>query len=225
MARFRILSLAKAKLLGASVQDVFSTLYERRSWGHTESASGAGSDLAQTKAVRTELASLIAQLGIRTLLDAPCGDFFWMKEVPLNLDRYIGADIVPAMIESNQKRFGSETTSFRVLDIIKDPLPQVDLILCRDCLVHLPFDAGISALRNFAKSGSRYLLITTYPGLIKKNAELRITGNWRPVDLQLPPYSLPAPIRIISEQCTLKGDFKEKGLGLWDLTSSAFIAR
>jgi SAM-dependent methyltransferase len=217
MSQFRILSLVKAKMLGHSVQQIFSTLYRRNSWGNNGSVSGDGSDLTQTTTIRTAIAKVTAELGIRTVLDAPCGDYYWMREVAMDLSSYVGADIVPDLVESNQRRYGTPTVSFAVLDITKDELPQVDLILCRDCLVHLPLQAAVSALRNFVKSGSKYLLATTYPGLLKKNDQLLITGNWRPLDLQLPPFSLPEPIRVLNEGCTHKDDYREKSLGLWEL--------
>ena len=217
MSQFRIVALLKSKFLGHSVQQIFSTLYRHNKWGNNGSVSGDGSDLTQTATIRREIAKLTAELGIQTMLDAPCGDYYWMKEVPMNLSNYIGADIVSEMIDSNQRKFGNSKVSFRVLDIMKDDLPRVDLILCRDCLVHLPLQAGASAIRNFVRSGSRYLLTTTYPSILRKNEQLRITGNWRPLDLQLPPFSLPKPVRFINEGCTQKDDYREKSLGLWDL--------
>jgi hypothetical protein len=199
------------------VQQIFSTIYRHNNWGNNGSVSGAGSDLTQTAIIRREIAKLTAELGIQTMLDAPCGDYYWMKEAPMNLSNYIGVDIVPEMIESNQRQFGNSKVSFHVLDIMKDNLPRVDLILCRDCLVHLPLPAGASAIRNFVRSGSKYLLATTYPSIFRKNEELLITGNWRPLDLQLPPFSLPKPVRLINEGCTQKDDYREKSLGLWEL--------
>src|SRR5471032_3277523 len=118
--------------------------------------SGQGSDLAQTAAIRAALPGLLKQLGARTMLDAPCGDFFWMKEVPLELERYIGADIVPALIAENTKKYANPAREFQVLDLTRHALPAVDVIFCRDCLVHLPFEAIAAALANIKKSGSRY---------------------------------------------------------------------
>ena len=217
MSHFRIVTLLKSKFLGHSMQQIFSTIYRHNNWGNNGSVSGAGSDLTQTATIRREMAKLTAELDIQTMLDAPCGDYYWMKEAPMNLSNYIGVDIVPEMIESNQRQFGNSKVSFHVLDIMKDNLPRVDLILCRDCLVHLPLPAGASAIRNFVRSGSKYLLATTYPSIFRKNEELLITGNWRPLDLQLPPFSLPKPVRLINEGCTQKDDYREKSLGLWEL--------
>src|SRR5262249_10854087 len=118
---------------------------------------------------------------------------------------------------ANQEKYGTDIVMFRNLDVRRDELPQSDLIFCRDCLVHLTFQAALDALRNFKRSGSRYLLTTTYPGALKTNKQLIITGNWRLLDLTLPPFSLPAPIGIINEECTEPDDLKEKSLGLWQL--------
>jgi len=217
MVKFRIRALFRQKVLRHSTQQIFSRMYERNSWANPESVSGDGSDLTQTRIVRTELVKLVRSLGIRTMLDAPSGDYYWMHTVELKLRRYVGADIVPDMIRANQERYGSQSVSFETLDVTRDPLPEVDLVLCRDCLVHLPLQPALDALRNFKRSGSKYLLTTTYPGRPKTNKQLIITGNWRPLDLTLPPFSLPAPIRLINEGCTEADDFKEKSLGLWEL--------
>ncbi len=163
------------------------------------------------------LQGLIAELQIKTLLDAACGDFNWMQHVRSDLAQYIGVDIVPELVDANTRRYGDRTTRFAVLDVCTAALPTVDLILCRDCLVHLPLRDAVAALTNFVNSGSRYLLATTYPGCVRQNKQLVITGNWRPLDLQLPPFSLPEPLRLINEECTEADDFEEKSLGLWNL--------
>jgi SAM-dependent methyltransferase len=223
-SKLRVRALVRQKILGHSTQQVFTRMYERNSWANAESASGNGSDLKQTAVVRKELSRLIADFNIRTLLDAPCGDFYWMKEVDRHGSRYLGVDIVPKLIAVNKRNYGNATTSFAVLDIMKDELPRVDLIVCRDCLVHLPLEAGIKTLQAFFRSGSKYLLSTTYPGLVKKNRPLYITGNWRPLDLERAPFLLPAPLRVINEGCTEAEDYAEKSLGLWTLDRTAGMA-
>jgi SAM-dependent methyltransferase len=220
-SKLRIRALLRQTILGHSMQRVFVRMYEQNSWANAESASGDGSDLTQTRTIRQELNKVIADFGIRTLLDAPCGDFYWMKEVDRQGARYLGVDIVPEMIAVNDRMYGNATTSFAVLDIVRDELPRVDLIFCRDCLVHLPLQAAVNAMQGFVRSGSRYLLSTTYPGRVSRNRPLLITGNWRPLDLQLPPFSLPPPLRLINEGCTEQDDYPEKSLGLWVLNGTA----
>jgi hypothetical protein len=211
----------RERILRHSLQQIFTRIYDYNAWANADSVSGPGSDLTQTRAVRAGLIELVESLGIETMVDAPCGDYFWMRTTNLNLRRYVGADIVPSMIEDNRKKYGSDNVQFETLDITRDELPRSDLILCRDCLVHLTLKSALGAVRNFKKSGSKYLLTTTYPGLVKVNKQLIITGNWRPLDLTLPPFSFPPPLRLINEECTETGDFKEKSLGLWELASLA----
>jgi 2-polyprenyl-3-methyl-5-hydroxy-6-metoxy-1,4-benzoquinol methylase len=57
-----------------------------------------------------------------------------------NVD-YTGIDIVPSLIEVNRERVarGELSGRFLVADITRDVLPRADVILCRDCLVHLSF--------------------------------------------------------------------------------------
>lgn len=45
--------------------------------------------------------------GVRSVLDIPCGDFFWFKEIKLDLDSYIGGDIVAPLITSVAELPGS----------------------------------------------------------------------------------------------------------------------
>ncbi|MDI6732959.1 MAG: class I SAM-dependent methyltransferase [Planctomycetota bacterium] len=139
-----------------------------------------------------------------------------MKETELNIDRYIGVDIVGPLIAQNQQKYGNQKREFIAADIIKDKLPCVDLILCRDCLVHLSFRDDFSAIRNFKASQSRFLLATTYSD-VSDNRDI-ITGKWRPLNLEEPPFNFPAPIKLINEKCTVKdGKYADKSLGLWEL--------
>ena len=63
-----------------------------------ESLSGPGSCLFHTAEIRRRLPMLLQNLGVRVLIDAPCGDFHWMSHTELRLDRYIGVDLIPALI-------------------------------------------------------------------------------------------------------------------------------
>lgn len=173
---------------------LFSCIYNWGRWGHTESRSGPGSSLAYTQNLRDKLPSLLSDLHIRTMLDAPCGDFYWMSQVSLNLDQYIGADIVPAMIRDNRRRYERRDCRFMVLDIAEDKILEVDLIFCRDCLFHFPIKLAQKALRNFRKSGSRYLLTTTFPDGVNKNIA---SGYHYHINLQAPSFGFPPPLRSI----------------------------
>jgi len=66
----------------------------------------------------------------------------------LDLDSYIGGDIVVPLIVSVADKYSSPTRSFRVMDLTKDVLPDCDLILVRDCFIHLSFESIFAAVRN-----------------------------------------------------------------------------
>lgn len=140
-----------ARLRSAFRGSIFRAYYERRLWDSDESASGPGSTLVATENVRRELPRLLADLGAHSVLDMPCGDFAWMQHVDLGGIQYIGADLVPAIINANLASF---TRDFRVLDLLRDPLPKADVVLCRDCLNHLSNAEIKIALRNIEGSAS-----------------------------------------------------------------------
>jgi hypothetical protein len=194
----------------------FERIYQSNAWAGQESRSGPGSAVSRTVATRKRLCELVNELGIKTLLDAPCGDFNWMKVLNMNLSGYVGVDIVPEIIERNREHFASCFRSFIVGDITVDILPKADLIICRDCFAHLCTHDCLAAIHNFKASGSTYLLATTSPS-IRHNGDIP-TGSWRALNLQLPPFSFPQPIEIIDEQSPEKLD-RDKQLGLWRLDS------
>lgn len=200
-------------------QDVFARIYRENLWGSDDSRSGSGSDLEQTKWIRRALPQLCRELEIRSMLDIPCGDFHWMKEVDLAGVAYTGGDIVPELVESN-RQFAGEGRQFVKLDLLEDELPQADLVFCRDCLVHLSFADIQTALRNICGSGAKWLLTTTFPRA-GANEEIA-TGQWRVLNLERAPFCLPAPRRTIVEGCTTgEGRYGDKSLGLWPVETIA----
>jgi SAM-dependent methyltransferase len=195
-------------------ETIFTDIYRNNAWEGTLSRSGPGSDIHQTKVVIQALQSVIQKYGVSTMLDIPCGDFHWMKHVDLTGVDYIGADIVKDLVARNNAVAGAGSVQFRHLNLITDPLPSADLVLCRDCLVHLSFEDGLKAIRNICRSGSRYLLTTTFVG--RGSNEDILSGRWHPINLEREPYCFPRPVEIFKEQCTdLDGAYTDKSLGLW----------
>lgn len=218
LGRLRTLWLGKTLLAGTdkSAEQIFQDIYLSNYWGGSDSQSGTGSDSVQTAEIQRRLPELLKDLRIATMLDIPCGDWHWMKWVAFDVD-YIGADIVPEIIKRNQELYGNDQRRFTTLDLIGDELPKVDLIFSRDVLVHLSFEDIFSALRNIKRSGSEYLLTTTFTG---RDSNIDIpTGQWRPLNLQKAPFNLPEPIMIIIEKCTEgNGSWGDKSLGLWKVS-------
>jgi len=195
----------------------FTEIYEREHWTSPESQSGPGSTLAQTRVVREMLPRLVEQLGVQTLLDIPCGDFHWMQSVPLDSCAYTGADIIDRLVQANNERYARPDRRFLVLDIVRDRLPRAELVLCRDCLVHFSYRDIHRAVRAIKRCGAAYLLTTTFTD--RPTNRNIATGRWRPLNLQGPPFSWPAPLLIVNEECTeFGGRFSDKSLGLWQVS-------
>jgi len=206
--RYRIYAPLQSK----NRKRVFLKIYQENAWGDRSSVSGPGSSLEATAELRRTLPGLLAELGVKSLLDIPCGDLEWIKHVPLGIEKYIGADIVEPLIEKNRVQYPN-FGEFIHLDLLKDPLPSVDAILCRDCFIHLSNRDVIKALANIARTSSRYLITTTFPDLTINQDT--VTPYWRALNLQLAPYNLPPPLRIVGDFSPLQAPHEQKYQGVW----------
>jgi len=193
------------------MKDVFTKIYKYNLWGSRESVSGPGSSIYESQELINKLPPLLDLFDIHSILDAPCGDFNWMQNVPLQGRNYIGMDIVGELIQQNNDRYKNESRQFIEKDIVSEPLPKVDLIICRDALVHFPLPQILQALQNFSRSGSGYLLTTHFP-YVEHNEEIPI-GSWRPLNLCASPFYFKDPIFVIEETTTIKT------MALWKLDS------
>lgn len=171
----------------------------------------------QTAAIREAIPPLLKEFNVRTMLDAPCGDFFWIPHMALPIDKYFGVDIVKELIAQNTARNANESRTFLCLDLVHDRLPASDLILCRDCLVHLNNEQARKALLNFKRSGAKYLLTTTFTDR-SENVDLDERRIWRTLNLQIAPFNFPKPLRVVNEVCPeADGAYADKSLALWAL--------
>jgi hypothetical protein len=202
------------RLADRDTEQVFTEIFAKGRWAGSNSCSGPGSDLRQTRVLVKELPPLLEELDIKTMLDIPCGDLHWMDQVDLGGIEYIGADIVKEIVDRNRANHAMNNARFEHIDLIRDDLPRVDLVLYRDCLVHFSFDDIRAAVSNIRSSGATYLLATTFTAR-DANREI-LTGEWRPLNLCNPPLDFPTPIRTINEECTQDGGiYPDKSLGLW----------
>jgi len=196
--------------------EVFTRIYKDGAWKGQESVSGRGSDFDQTASLRQTLPGVIRELGVNSLLDVPCGDFNWMRHIVSELPElsYTGGDIVPELVEETGRRYGSDRIRFEVIDLTQSEMPRADLVLCRDCLVHLSFENGLQALQTIARSGAEYCALTTFPALAR-NADVP-TGAWRQINLERAPFNLPPPFKLLNEGSTEEAErFADKSLGFW----------
>lgn len=198
------------------MESTFAPFYAENRWGDEESKAGPGLNLKRTVKLRNELPVLLQEIGARTLLDAPCGDFNWMKDTKLDLDLYFGVDVIPDLITRNRRLYGDVRTQFVLLDLTRDWLPWADVILCRDCFIYFSYRHIALAIKNFKRTKSTYLLTNTYPDW-RQNKNIP-TGDFRYLNLLLPPFNFPPPLRQIDEKFPdEQAEFFGKKLGLWRL--------
>ncbi len=174
------------------IKDKFTRIYKINYWGSTESVSGNGSTLKYTKNIRIELPKLYNKFNVKSVFDAPCGDFNWMQHVVSDFPvKYIGGDIVGDLVKKCNSDYKNENVKFIEFDLTKDKFPDSDLMICRDCLFHLSYKDINKFFNNFLNSNIKFLLTTTFVNNNDfKNNDI-ITGDFRKIDLYSKPFNIP----------------------------------
>jgi hypothetical protein len=111
---------ARYRLRSRTPADIFTEIYRNNAWEGKDSVSGLGSDREYTETIVRGLPRLFCEYRISTILDIPCGDFFWMKSVEREQIDYTGADIVADLIRENTARHANEHVRFLQLNLIED---------------------------------------------------------------------------------------------------------
>lgn len=180
---------------GMPSADKFALFYENRLWmavapgiNRERSISGFGSTLDATCLIRPALERFLGDLQIRTIFDAPCGDYNWMRHVAF-AGTYIGGDIVRSVVASLNEEFRG-SPQFVNFDITKDQFPEADAWLCRACMQHLSDAEIIQALDNFRRSRVKIALLSN--SRLASNYDIK-SGGSRMVDLTKAPFDLPRP--------------------------------
>lgn len=182
-------------------EEVFKNIYSKNLWRGDVSRSGPSSNLPRTKNLRNALPGIVKSYGIKTFLDAPCGDFYWMNTIARHMDiKYIGGDIVEEIINYNTEHFTEPNIEFIKIDITSDVLPDADLMMCRDCLFHLSYLDIAKFFDNFLRSEIQYLLVTTHKNIRHfENKDIK-SGDWRWFDLYKGPFQFPdKPLECIED--------------------------
>ena len=172
----------------------FEVIYAQKGWGVDEqgrASSGAGSTMEFTRLYRVFLQDFLAAHGIRSVVDAGCGDWQFSRAIDWKGIDYLGVDIVPSLIDENRRTYAAPGVRFAVADIVRDELPPADLLIVKDVLQHLP-DADIT---RFLARLARYRHVLIVNGVDPRtlSAEPRDVpaGGYRPLDITQPPHSVP----------------------------------
>lgn len=212
-------------------KNIFTDIYDNNGFGSLESKSGPGSTLDETQKLRESIKKIIKDKNIKSVVDIPCGDFNWMKEIVFNFENYIGGDIVKKAIDLNNEKYSNSRIKFIEFDILNDEIPTGDLLIVRDVIGHFPIEDGVKILKNILNSKCKYLLSTTWAKKIgndwfpcEKNDVHRENegvdyGRFYPVNLMSNPFNLPNA-EIYLEEDVMVDNFENgnrKTLALWDL--------
>lgn len=164
------------------------------SGGLPETLCGPGSTMEATANVRAWLPWILYRLGVKRLLDAPCGDRNWIATVTLPC-AYVGVDFQARHME-RARRDGAEVIQ---ADIRSELLPQCDAILSRDFFQHLEDEDAVKALTNMRRTGAKHLLATCHR--VPANGPLVADRNglFRPVNMSLPPFDLGESIDSVED--------------------------
>ena len=136
-----------------------------------------------------------------------------MQHVDLPVEKYIGVEVIRELIEINAEKFSNQQRSFLHMDLVEQVLPQADVVLNRDMLIHRSFEDIAKFLALLHESGCVYLLTSHFPRQVT-NRDIE-TGAWRPVNLEIAPFAFPPPLHTICERYTQNEQHSDKCLALW----------
>ena len=201
-----------------SSESIFTEIYRDNMWGGPDCEFWSGSGSGNEDVVNPYVALVERQseeLGFRggTFVDLGCGDFRVGRLIAPLAGRYVGCDVVGALIAHNQRAFGTNAIHFAQLDIIHDPLPAGDVCFVRQVLQHLSNGQILRVIRKLPQY--RFVYITEHqptnrdtavPNLDKLHgSDTRVTRG-SGVYLDMPPFSIqPAELARVLET---------KGVGL-----------
>ncbi len=206
------------------LRSVFTAIADANKWGSRESVSGEGSTMAYTYNLRHELPRFIDEFGVRSMFDAPCGDFNWMKAVDFPAGfHYVGGEIVPSLVLANRRDHATANREFIEFDIAADKFPKCDLWFCRDCLFHLPYKSIFAAIAGFLGADIPLLMTTTHINATRfRNKDIE-GGDYRQIDLFGAPFHFPREVRYRIPDYVFP--FPQREMCVWSKDQVAFALR
>jgi len=170
------------------MRTVFTEIYNRNVWG---GGSGHGSAASVTSPYRAYVERFVRENKVGTIVDLGCGDWQFSHLIDWNGAKYIGLDVVPSVVEANRRRFTKHNVSFEVAGESYAELPVADLLLIKDVLQHWSTNEVMRFVCEALPKYRAALITNCIEPRSRVNAEIE-NGDFRPLDLRLPPYRLEA---------------------------------
>jgi len=195
---FQLLPINKSILK----KKIFTSIYKSNHWVQDDdilpieniSVSGHGSNINTEQFYNLEknLNKLIESYNIESILDMPCGDFLWMKEILKNKKiNYLGIDIVEELIRKNKSKFKNNNIEFETHDIVTfSSKRSFDLIIVRDLFIHIDNSDILKILDNIKHLDFKYIALNSYENQINQNVTI---GKHRKINLLAHPFNLKKP--------------------------------
>jgi SAM-dependent methyltransferase len=185
-----------------NIQSGFSQIYAGNSWD-THRRSGPGSDPKRTRRYVSLLQDFVRSHNIRSVVDLGCGDWSFSRLVDWSGIDYVGADIVPDLIDFLNKSYSRPGVRFVHANVLDEDLPPADLAIAKDVLQHWPNHA----IRNFIRrlDSFHYAILTNDSKVVcrswrrlwigeeifQPNIDIA-AGDYRPIRLREAPFNLEA---------------------------------
>lgn len=190
------------------MKEIFEEIVRHKKW--KKSTCGPGSTIGYTENLRKNLKPLLIRHNIKSMFDAPCGDYSWMSLINVHeIVDYIGGDIVDFMILENQKKYPN--INFQIFDLTADSMPDVDLLFCRDCLLHLSFEDIDKVFKNISRSNIKYILTSNWFENATNDRDIQ-TGSWRYINFLEEPFNFGQPLDSIIDYVD---GFPKREMLLW----------
>jgi SAM-dependent methyltransferase len=158
------------------VSKTFDNIYENNLWGV---GSGTGSYKENATEWIKTVNWFIKKNNILSILDLGCGDGQILDLLNINDISYMGVDVSNVALELNKSKNRPENFTFVNEDILIFDYPNVDLIIIKDVLQHLPYKT-IDLILKKIKNSCKYALICED---FQDSAEDVEPGGWRGLNL------------------------------------------
>lgn len=139
--QYRLHRLRHGRVARDGAGAAFSEVYASKAWGDDGSDFFSGPGTVEAAVTGPYLDFLRAEFAALPhpphVLDLGCGDFKICSQLLPAVGSFTGVDVVPALIERNNRLYGSDKVRFLCADISRDPLPQADVVLVREVMQHM----------------------------------------------------------------------------------------
>ena len=152
----------------ATMQRVFTAIYEGKLWGDNKSpgfsgSSGPGSAVTFNTRYIQFVRDFIRNRNVQSVVDVGCGDFRCADLIYCDMAdvAYYGIDVYAKLIDHLVAQRSRPNRTFAVLDVTEQPeaMPAADLCIIKDVMQHWP-NTAVKKFLDVAITKFKYILVT-----------------------------------------------------------------